>query len=155
MTSQSPPPEEEDGPTQPAEGEPTPDPVQSETVSAEGGLFAPLERMTKWTTDLTREAALLPQTLAELRETITDLRQVSARLEGATEGLEVMLNRAESTGVAPLARRLDALATDMEAQLRDLSSQAPGAGLVTQVAEDLQKTLDAFATLFFKPPPKS
>jgi UDP-N-acetylenolpyruvoylglucosamine reductase len=113
-----------------------------------------LDRFSTWRTELTAEAIVLPQTLAELRETIGDLRRVSARLEGATEGIEVLLRRAESSGLAPLARQLDAAATEVENQLQSMQSQFPGGPLVTQAVDDLHRTFEAFTSLVPKSKPK-
>lgn len=105
------------------------------------------DRLQTWRAELTEEAAALPATLADLREAITDLRRIAARLEGATEGLEIVLRRAESSGIAPLARQLDAAATDVEDQLRSLREQMPGGKLVNQAVDELQRTMDAFTSL--------
>lgn len=100
---------------------------------------------------MTEEAARLPQTLAELREAIADLRKIAARLDGATEGLEMLLRRAESSGVAPLARQLDAAATEVEAQLREIREQMPGGQLVNQAVDELQRTIETFSSMLPKP----
>ncbi len=113
-----------------------------------------VDRFSTWRADLSREAALLPQTLADLRQTISDLKRVSTRLERATEGIEILLNRAESSGLAPLARQLDAAVSEMESQLRAVQSQMPGGGLVNQAMDDLAKTVEAFTSLLPKPRPR-
>jgi len=112
------------------------------------------EQLNAWRTDLTKEAAVLPQTLAELRESIADLRQVSRRLERATEGFELLLNQAESSGIAPLARQLDAAATEMQQQLRELQAQLPGGDVVGQAMDDLQRTFSTFTGLIPRTKPR-
>ena len=111
-----------------------------------------LDQFSTWRAELTEEAALLPMTLADLRATIEDLRTVSSRLERATEGIEMLLDRAESSGIAPLARQLDAAATDFETQMRSVREQMPGGDLMNQAVEDLQRTFDAFTSMIPKPP---
>ena len=106
-----------------------------------------LDRFSVWRAELSVEAALLPKTLADLRTTIQDLRKVSARLERATQGLETALKLAETSGVAPMARQLDAVANEMEAQVRVIREQVPGGDLVGKAVADLQKTFDAFTSL--------
>lgn len=113
-----------------------------------------IDQLNTWRTELTKEAVLLPQTLAELRATIADLRQVSKRLERATEGIELLLDQAESTGVAPMARQLNAAATEMQQQLRDLQSQVPGSEIVGQAVDEVQRTLTALTGLIPKPKPR-
>lgn len=110
-----------------------------------------LDRFSTWRAELTEEAVMLPQTLADLRATIDDLRKVSSRLERATEGIEVLLQRAESSGVAPLARQLDAAATEMEGQMRAMRDQMPGGQIMNQAVDELQRTMDAFTSLLPKP----
>lgn len=112
-----------------------------------------LDKFSTWRAELTEEAVLLPQTLAELRSTIDDLRKVSSRLERATEGIEVLLDRAESSGVAPLARQLDAAATDFETQMRSMREQMPGGDLMNKAVDDLQRTFDAFTSMLPKATP--
>ena len=112
------------------------------------------DRFSTWRADLTEEVILLPQALAELRETIGDLRRVSSRLEGATEGIEVLLRRAESSGLAPLARQLDAAASDVESQMSEIQQQVPGGKLVGQAVDELQKTIDTFTSLIPRSKPK-
>jgi len=114
-----------------------------------------LDRFSTWRAELTDEAILLPQTLADLRATINDLRTVSARLEGATEGIEMLLRRAESSGIAPLARQLDAAATEVETQLQSIQSQLPGGALINQAVDELHKTFEAFTSLIPKTKPKA
>ncbi len=125
-----------------------------EGAAAGGSWRERVDKFSTWRTEIGREAALLPQTLADLRQTITDLKRVSARLERATEGIEVLLNRAESSGLAPLARQLDAAVTEMESQLRAVQSQLPGGDLVNQAMDDLARQLDAFTSLLPKPRPR-
>ncbi len=110
-----------------------------------------IDRLNTWRVDLTEEAMLLPKTLADLRQTITDLRQVSSRLEGVTEGIEILLRGAESTGIAPLARQLDAAATEMGSQIRDIQSQLPGGEVANKAVNELQKAFDSFTGLLPKP----
>ena len=105
------------------------------------------DRFNTWRTELTEEAMALPQTMADLRLIIQDLRQVSNRLEKATEGLEMLLRRAESSGIAPMARQLDAAASEIEQQLRNLG--APGADqVVGRAVEDIQSAVKAFSPIF-------
>lgn len=111
------------------------------------GWRGKLDRFWTWRAQLSEEAIRLPQTLAELRATIEDLRKVSARLEVATHGIETALHLAEASGIAPLARQLDAAATEMEDQVRTLHEHLPGGQLVNQAVNDLQKTVDAFRSL--------
>lgn len=119
------------------------------------GLRDRFDRMNQWRLDLTEEARVLPQTMADLRQVITDLKRVSERLERATQGIEMLLDRAESSGLAPMARQLNATAAEMEAQLRDLQAQVPGGNLVGQAVDELQKTFEAFTGLIPKAkPPK-
>jgi prefoldin subunit 5 len=106
-----------------------------------------LDRFSTWRTELSEEAALLPQTLAELRTTISDLRKVSARLELATQGLETALKLAETSGIAPMARQLDSTANEIEAQMRTIREQMPAGDLMGKAVSDLQKTVDAFTSL--------
>jgi len=113
-----------------------------------------IDRLNTWRGDLTEEAMLLPKTLSDLRQTIADLRQVSARLEGVTEGIEILLRGAESSGIAPLARQLDAAATEMGSQIRDIQSQLPGGAVVNQAVDELQKAFDSFSGLIPKPKPR-
>ncbi|NNE95640.1 MAG: hypothetical protein HKN24_06390 [Acidimicrobiales bacterium] len=110
-----------------------------------------LDRFSTWRAELSEEAVLLPQTLADLRTTIQDLRKVSARLEAATQGLETALKLAETTGIGPAARQLDAAANEMEAQMRVIREQVPGGDLVGKAVADLQKTVDAFTSLLPQP----
>jgi hypothetical protein len=112
-----------------------------------------LDKFSTWREELTVEAAQLPQTLAALRVTIEDLRKVSSRLERATEGIEVLLDRAESSGLAPLARQLDAATTDVESQLRSVREQMPAGGLINQAVDDLQQTFEAFTSILPKAKP--
>ena len=112
-----------------------------------------LDKFSTWRAELTEEAVMLPQTLAELRSTIEDLRKVSSRLERATEGIEVLLDRAESSGVAPLARQLDAAATDLEGQMSAMREQMPGSDLMNQAVDDLKRTFDAFGSMIPKATP--
>lgn len=112
-----------------------------------------LDKFSTWREELTAEAAVLPQTLADLRVTIEDLRKVSSRLERATEGIEVLLDRAESSGLAPLARQLDAATTDVESQLRSVREQMPAGGLINQAVDDLQQTFEAFTSMLPKAKP--
>lgn len=119
------------------------------------GLRDRLDRMNQWRVDLTEEARVLPQTMADLRKVIADLKRVSERLERATEGIEMLLDRAESSGLAPMARQLNAAAGEMESQLRELRSQVPGGNLMDQAVDELQRTFEAFTGLIPKPkPPK-
>lgn len=115
------------------------------------GWRARVDKWSTWRAEMTEEAARLPQTLAELREAIADLRRIAARLDGATEGLEMLLRRAESSGVAPLARQLDAAATEVEAQLREFREQMPGGQLVNQAVDELQRTIESFSSLLPRP----
>lgn len=110
-----------------------------------------LDRFSTWRAELSEEAILLPQTLADLRATIQDLRKVSARLELATQGLETALKVAETSGIAPAARQLDAAVNEMEAQMRVIHEQVPGGDLVGKAVTDLQKTVDAFTSLLPRP----
>ncbi len=105
------------------------------------------DRFSTWRTELSAEAALLPQTLADLRNTIQDLRKVSARLELATKGIETALKLAESSGIAPMARQLDTAADEIEGQLRAMHQQLPSDHLMGKAVADLQKTFDAFTSL--------
>ena len=111
-----------------------------------------IDRFSVWRNELTEEAAMLPQTLADLRTTIQDLRKVSARLETATKGLEAIVKVAHTTGIAPAARQLDAVASEVEAQVRTITENVPGGGLVDKAVTDLQKTLGAFTSLLPQPP---
>lgn len=106
-----------------------------------------IDRISVWRAELTEEAVLLPQTLADLRTTIQDLRKVSARLETATKGLEAVVKIANTSGIAPVARQLDAVATEMEAQVRTITENVPGGDLVGKAVSDLQKTFDTFTSL--------
>jgi phage-related protein len=106
-----------------------------------------VDRFSVWRSELTDEAAMLPQTLADLRMTIQDLRKISARLETATMGLEAVVKVAQATGIAPAARQLDAVATEMESQMRTITENVTGGDLVGKAVSDLQKTFDAFAAL--------
>jgi hypothetical protein len=110
-----------------------------------------IDRFSVWRNELTEEAAMLPQTLADLRTTIQDLRKVSARLETATKGLEAVVKVAHTTGIAPAARQLDAVATEMEAQVRTITENVPGGGLVDKAVSDLQKTLGVFTSMIPQP----
>ena len=110
-----------------------------------------IDRFSGWRNDLTEEAAMLPQTLADLRTTIQDLRKVSARLETATSGLEAIVKVAHTTGIAPAARQLDAVATEMEAQVRTITEHVPGGEIVGRAVSDLQKTLGVFTSLIPQP----
>lgn len=101
--------------------------------------------------ELTAEAALLPKTLAEMRKAIEDLRSVSSRLERATKGIEVLLEQAERSGVAPLARQLNAAAADIDQQMREVRERLPGGQMVNQAVDDLQKSFDMFTALLPKP----
>lgn len=112
-----------------------------------------LDKFSTWREELLAEAAVLPQTLVDLRATIEDLRKVSSRLERATEGIEVLLDRAESSGLAPLARQLDAATTDVESQLRSVREQMPVGGLINQAVDDLQQTFEAFTSMLPKAKP--
>jgi hypothetical protein len=112
-----------------------------------------LDRFSTWRAELSEEAVLLPQTLADLRTTIQDLRKVSSRLEHATQGIETALQLAESSGIAPLARQLDTAATEMETQVRAIHDQMPGSQLMKQTVADLQKTLDTVRSLLPRPRP--
>ena len=105
------------------------------------------DRFSTWRTELSAEAALLPQTLADLRNTIQDLRKVSARLELATKGIETALKLAESSGIAPMARQLDTAADEIEGQLLAMHQQLPSDHLMGKAVADLQKTFDAFTSL--------
>lgn len=120
----------------------------------DAGWRAKIEQLSAWRSNLTEEAMKLPQTLADLRETITDLRTVSARLEGVTEGLEMMLRRAESSGLAPMARKLDAAATEVESHLREIQSQLPGGEIVTRALDELESAFRTFTSLWPEPKPK-
>jgi hypothetical protein len=113
-----------------------------------------LDRFSTWRAELSEEAVLLPQTLAELRSTISDLRKVSARLELATQGLETALKLAETSGIAPVARQLDSAANEMESQMRALRDQMPASDLMGKAVADLEKTVDAFTSLLPRPRPE-
>lgn len=110
-----------------------------------------LDRFSTWRAELTEEAMLLPKTLGDLRTIIQDLRKVSSRLEQATQGIETLLQRAESSGIAPLARQIDAAASEVENQMRAMQDQMPGSQLMKQAVTDLQKTVDAFTSFLPKP----
>ena len=112
-----------------------------------------VDRFSTWRTELSAEAAVLPQTLADLRTTIQDLRKVSARLEQATKGVETALKLAETSGIAPMARQFDAAANEMEAQLRAINEQVPGGHVMGKAVADLQKTFEAFSSLLPRPRP--
>ncbi len=112
-----------------------------------------VDRFSTWRTEVSAEAAMLPQTLADLRTTIQDLRKVSARLEQATKGVETALKLAETSGIAPMARQFDAAANEMEAQLRAINEQVPSGHLMGKAVADLQKTFDAFTSLLPRPRP--
>lgn len=126
----------------------------SETGESGGGLRRKLDRFWAWRAQLTDEAIRLPQTLAELRATIEDLRKVSARLEVATHGIETALHVAEASGIAPLARQLDAAASEMEVQMKALHEHLPGGQLVNQAVADLQSTVDGLRALVPRTRPK-
>lgn len=110
-----------------------------------------IDRLSSWRAELTEEAIALPQTLAELRRTIEDLRRVSARLESVTKGLEAVVKVAHSTGVAPAARQLSAVTTEMEAQMRTIAENVPGGEVVSRTVSELRKTLDTFTSLIPQP----
>lgn len=119
-----------------------------------GGVRGKLDRLLAWRAQLSEEAVRLPQTLAELRATIEDLRKVSARLEVATHGIETALRLAEASGIAPLARQLDAAASEMEIQMRTLHEHLPGGQLVNQAVSDLQNTVDGLRSIIPHSRPK-
>ncbi|MFV2039159.1 MAG: hypothetical protein ACC660_02845 [Acidimicrobiales bacterium] len=125
-----------------------------EPVAGGPGWRNKVDQLWAWRADMTEEVARLPQTLAHLRATTSDLRRVSSRLEGSTEGLEVLLRRAESSGIAPMARRLDAAATEVESQLREIQAQLPGGATVNRAIDELENAFRAFAALLPTPKPK-
>jgi len=122
--------------------------------TSDSGWRDKIDRLSTWRTELTEEAMALPQTLSDLRRTITDLRAVSKRLEKATKGIEALLAHAESSGLAPLVRQIDAAATEVEKQVSAVSEKIPGAGLIAAPIDELRKTVDAFTSLLPKPPSK-
>lgn len=111
------------------------------------------DRFSTWRSELTEEAMMLPTTLSDMRTIIADLRKVGSRLEKATQAIETLLERAESSGIAPLARQIDAAASEMETQMRAMQEQMPGNQIVKQAVSDLQKTVEAFTSLLPKPRP--
>ena len=117
---------------------------------SDAGWRERIDLLSNWRADLTEEALALPSTLRDLRQTITDLRQVSARLEGATKGIEALLSTAESSGLGTLARQIDVAATEVEKQVSAVQSALPGPNLVP--VEELRKTVEAFTSLLPKPP---
>ena len=72
-------------------------------------------------------------------------------MEAATQGLETALKLAETTGIAPAARQLDAAANEMEAQIRVIREHVPGGEMMGKAVADLQKTFDAFSSLLPRP----
>lgn len=112
-----------------------------------------LDRFSTWRSELSDEAVLLPQTLADLRTTIKDLRKVSARLELATQGIETALKLAETSGIAPVVRQLDSAVNEIDGQLRAIQEQVPAGDLMGKAVADLKKTVDAFTSLLPKPRP--
>ena len=116
----------------------------------EAGWREKIDRLATWRSELTEEALALPSTLRDLRQTINDLRAVSARLEVVTKGMEALIATAESSGLGTLAKQIDAAAVEVEKQVSAVQSALPGPNLIP--VEELRKTVEAFTSLLPKPP---
>ena len=109
-----------------------------------------MQRMSTWPGELTEEALALPSTLKSMRQTIIDLQMIASRLETATKAIEAIVATAEVTGVAPLARRIESAAKEVEKQVDSVQSQLPGPNIIP--VQELRKTVEAFTSLIPKPP---
>jgi len=95
----------------------------------------------EWQTALRGELAQLPETLRQLREAAANIQVVSKRLADATAGLEQLT--AMSTAMAEAQKRVDALASS-------LPIPRPGADAderVRRAMEDVRDALQGMARL--------
>ena len=117
----------------------------------DGGWRSRMQRVSAWPGELTEEALALPATLRTLRQAITDLQQVAARLDTVTRAMETMLSTAEAAGVGPLARSIESTAREVERQVEALQSQLPGPNLIP--VKELRQTIESFTSLIPNPAP--
>ena len=90
----------------------------------------------RWVTRLRAELRVLPDTLAELREGVHDLRAVARRLEAVTEILERTQRHMELSGAAQFAREVDDAMAAVNRELaliRARMPRAPGSALAAMV----------------------
>ena len=95
----------------------------------------------EWQTALREELAQLPETLRQLREAAANIQVVSKRLADATAGLEQL--NTMSTAMAEAQRRVDALASS-------LPIPRPGAEAderVRKAVDDVRDALQGMARL--------
>lgn len=98
----------------------------------------------QWRADLVAELRMLPQTLKEFREGVSNFKAVSGRLAASTEGIE-RLNEVYASSVGATMQRMSDAAAAVQHQLDPLRNRADPD--VRKAVEDLTHNLAALAEL--------
>lgn len=95
-----------------------------------------LTALATWRRQLTSELAVLPETLAQLREGVENFRRVTQRLVDATVAIE-QLTEIQTGAVNEIRQRID----DANRAVREQISAVPGSDRVAGALEDLSDAL--------------
>jgi hypothetical protein len=105
-----------------------------------------------WGRRMAREVAVLPDTLEKLRDGATNFQTVGKRLDASSSALEELTSLYGRT-LGDAVRRSNSAAEVLQDRLAKLPQNTPP-DLLAAAASDLQRTLDALASLNpFWPPP--
>lgn len=110
-----------------------------------------IDRGVTWVRDVGAEVAALPETLRAFREGVARFREVTERLETATEAIGRVNAHGENTGLYDAIRRLDATATALEREALAARERLPGRELVETAARDIQSALTALGGIVAGP----
>ena len=113
-----------------------------------------------WITRVRDELTTLPDTLKAFRESVEDLRKVSARLQAITEVMERTQQHLDALGVTDTARQLDDAVVAIERQMtsmRDAMPKGASGGFedaVRQMRDTAQDLTDLGWRMMGAKPPK-
>lgn len=104
---------------------------------------------TRWIARLRDELKVLPETLAELRMGVADLRAVASRLEALTEVLERTQRHWEVSGAAQFARDVDDAVASVNEELAALRARLPttAGSALTAMVEQTEASINELAKL--------
>lgn len=99
----------------------------------------------EWVRGVTGEVAALPETLRSFREGVAQFREVTGRLETATETIDRVNAHGESTGLFDALRRLDDTARALEREALNARDRLPGREILESATRDMQTVLGALS----------